>query len=78
MKTLIQVPDLNSEQCKRIIVRNLSRILDLRILDISVENKTISIRYNHPFTLEKVKKELMRIKHTLHALTDYKESEVSF
>ena len=61
MTTLIKIEQLNSEEGKNIITRNLSRILDLRILEIDIINKTISLVYNNPFVLDKVKKELGRV-----------------
>ncbi|MBC8768594.1 hypothetical protein H4O18_11375 [Arenibacter sp. BSSL-BM3] len=61
MTTLIKVEQLISEENKSIITRNLSRILDLRILDIDIINKTISLVYNNPFVLDKAKKELGRV-----------------
>ncbi|MCK0146596.1 hypothetical protein MWU78_13150 [Arenibacter sp. F26102] len=61
MTTLIKVEQLISEENKTVITRNLSRILELRILDIDIINKTISLVYNNPFVLDKVKKELGRV-----------------
>lgn len=61
MTTLIKIEQLNSEEGKNIITRNLSRILDLRILEIDIINKTISIVYNNPFVLDKAKTELGRV-----------------
>ncbi|RAJ09038.1 hypothetical protein [Arenibacter echinorum] len=65
MTTLLKVEQLISEESKNIISRNLSRILDLRILDIDVINKTISLVYNNPFVLDKAKKELGRVGYSL-------------
>lgn len=65
MTTLIKIEQLNSEEGKNIITRNLSRILDLRILDIDIINKTISIVYNNPFVLDKAKTELGRVGYSL-------------
>jgi|TARA_R110000782_G_scaffold259725_2_gene350440 hypothetical protein len=65
MTTLLKVEQLISEDSKNIISRNLSRILDLKILDIDVINKTISLVYNNPFVLDKAKKELSRVGYSL-------------
>ncbi|MCM4153474.1 hypothetical protein DHD05_17915 [Arenibacter sp. N53] len=65
MTTLIKVEQFISEENKSIITRNLSRILDLRILDIDIINKTISLVYNNPFVLDKAKKELGRVGYSL-------------
>ncbi|MEG3659274.1 hypothetical protein V5097_17820 [Arenibacter palladensis] len=65
MTTLLKVEQLISEESKNIIFRNLSRILDLRILDIDVFNKTIALVYNNPYVLDKAKKELERVGYSL-------------
>ncbi|MDO6602386.1 hypothetical protein SAMN03080594_103225 [Arenibacter palladensis] len=65
MTTLLKVEQLISEESKNIISRNLSRILDLRILDIDVINKTIALVYNNPYVLDKAKKELGRVGYSL-------------
>lgn len=70
MITSIKLKQLNTEEGKNIIVRNLSRICDLRILDIDIINKTISLVYNSPFTLDSAKKELRRIGYSLTSKKD--------
>ena len=61
MKAIAQIEKLHSDMCKKTIRRNLSRIMDIRILDIDLENKTLSFVYNGIATIEKVKRELWRI-----------------
>jgi len=61
MRATAQLQDLSSESCKHVIVRNLSRILDIRILDIDVESRTVSFVYDSVLALEKAKRELWRI-----------------
>ncbi|WP_273568529.1 hypothetical protein [Maribacter halichondriae] len=61
MRATAQLQDLSSDSCKHVIVRNLSRILDIRILDIDVENRTVSFVYDSVLALEKAKRELWRI-----------------
>ena len=61
MKAIAKIDDLKSQEGKHIIVRNLSRILDLRILDIDVESKTVSLVYDSILAFEKAKNELRRI-----------------
>ena len=61
MRATGEIQGLFSNECKHVIVRNLSRILDIRIADISLEGKTISIIYETLAALEKVKMELRRI-----------------
>ena len=68
MKAIAQIEKLNSDQCKHIIVRNLSRIMDIRILDIDLENKTLSFVYESIAAFDKVKRELWRIGYPLNQL----------
>ncbi len=68
MKAIAQIEKLNSDRCKHIIVRNLSRIMDIRILDIDLENKTLSFVYESIAAFDKVKRELWRIGYPLNQL----------
>lgn len=61
MKALAILKNLDSETCKPIIVRNLNRILDIRILDIDVNNGMLHFLYNGQSAFESVKQELQRI-----------------
>lgn len=61
MRATAQLQGFSSESCKYIIVRNVSRILDVRILDIDVERRTVSFVYDSVVALEKAKRELWRI-----------------
>lgn len=61
MKATAQVQKLKSENCKSTIIRNLSRIMDIRIVDIDVERKTLSLVYDTILAFEKAKRELIRI-----------------
>lgn len=61
MKATAQLNDLKSSESKHIIVRNLSRILDIRILDIDVESRTVLLVYDSVLAFEKAKNELGRI-----------------
>lgn len=51
----------NSDLRKNLITRNLSRVLDIRILDIDLENRILHLRYNNQKALDQVKNELLRI-----------------
>ena len=68
MKAIAQIEKLNSDICKKIIRRNLSRIMDIRILDIDLEKKTLSFVYESITAIEKVKRELWRIGYPLDQL----------
>lgn len=61
MKALAILKNLDSESCKPVIVRNLNRILDIRIIDIDVNNGMLHFLYNGQSAFESVKKELQRI-----------------
>ena len=69
MKAIAQIEKLNSDICKKIIRRNLSRIMDIRILDIDLEKKTLSFVYESITAIEKVKRELWRIGYPINELT---------
>jgi copper chaperone CopZ len=56
MKATAQVQKLKSENCKHTIIRNLSRIMDIRIVDIDVERKTRSLVYDTVLAFEKAKR----------------------
>lgn len=53
--------DLNSNSCKGRICRNLSRIMDIKVVDVNVKERMISLIYENPKVLPKVKDELRRI-----------------
>ena len=70
MKAHATLKNLDSESCKHIIVRNLNRILDIRIIDIDVENGILHFLYNGRKALEQVKKELGRIGYPVQQCDD--------
>lgn len=61
MKAVVTVRNLKCKEGKRKIQRNLSRILDIRIVDIDVDKGTLFFIYANPIAFQKVKKELFRI-----------------
>ena len=61
MKALATLKNVDSDSCKSVIVRNLSRILDIRIIDIDVQNGIIQFLYNSANSLRHVKNELARL-----------------
>ena len=70
MKAIAQIEKLNSEKSRHTIVRNLSRIMDIRVLDIDLENKTLSFLYDSVTAIDKVKQELGRIGYPLNRLVN--------
>lgn len=61
MKVVAKIKNLQSDNERHIIIRNLSRILDIKVLEIDVENGRLLFLYASPFALQKVKQELSRI-----------------
>jgi|TARA_R100001369_G_C3326719_1_gene169951 hypothetical protein len=61
MRALAQLKNLKTDTCKHTIVRNLSRIMDIRILDIDIETRTLSFLYPNNTAFEKTKRELYHI-----------------
>ena len=70
MKAIAQIEKLNSEKSRHTFVRNLSRIMDIRVLDIDLENKTLSFLYDSVTAIDKVKQELGRIGYPLNRLVN--------
>lgn len=68
MKATAKIEDLKSIESQNTIIRNLSRILDIRIVDIDIIRGMVSFLYDSPGCFEKVKQELRRIG---HPITDY-------
>ena len=61
MKAHVILKNFDSEPGKHVIVRNLNRILDIRIIDFDIENGTLHFLCNGPLAFEQVKSELSRI-----------------
>ncbi|MEX0289191.1 MAG: hypothetical protein AB3N14_08755 [Flavobacteriaceae bacterium] len=78
MKALATLKNLDSDGCKSIIVRNLSRILDIRIIDIDVKNGLIHFLYNSANTLKAVKNELARLGYPVQKCTSEEPNNVTY
>ena len=61
MRTFATLKNFVSPESKDVIVRNLNRILDIVILDIDVENSTITFLYANKAALNRAKRELQCI-----------------
>lgn len=61
MNAIATIDNLNSSDSQSCIVRNLSRILDLRILDIDIKNKTIHLIFDSVTAFELARRELLSI-----------------
>lgn len=65
MKAIAKIDTLETVDSKFQVMRNLSRILDLRILDIDLEGRTIHLIYDSIGAFEKAKRELWSIGHPI-------------
>ena len=61
MEAMIQIERKGAPRNKHIITRNLSRIMDIRILDVDLKSGKILLLYNDPKALDMAYRELMRI-----------------
>lgn len=69
MKAVANLQNLKCDADKKIILRNLSRIMDLRIIHIDIENHKLHFLYVRPITFQKAKKELLRIGFPIQSCT---------
>lgn len=67
MKAMATLGNLKSESDRCIIVRNLSKIMDIRIVDIDIENRMLIFLYENPLTFGKVERELLRIGYPINS-----------
>ena len=61
MIAVVNIKNLQSEDSKKVILRNLGRILDIRVVDIDIENGIFKFLYSNPIGFQKVEQELSRI-----------------
>jgi len=61
MKARVSIPQLRSENSAHTVIRNLSRILDIKIVDLDIENGYLTFIYETKLAFNKVKIELGRI-----------------
>lgn len=58
MRAFATLKNFSSSESKDVVVRNLNRILDIVILDIDIENSTITFLHASKSVLERAKREL--------------------
>lgn len=58
MRTIAKLKNFTSSEEKSVITRNLNRILDIVILDMDIENSTITFLHVSKTALDRVKREL--------------------
>lgn len=61
MRAVAELKNFRSDEGKRTIIRNLHRILDIRVLDIDVEKGRLIFLYASPTALRQVRQELSRL-----------------
>lgn len=61
MKAIAKIGNLISNNDKLMILRNLRRIMDIRVIDLEVDTGRLIFHYYSPIALEQVKQELWRI-----------------
>ncbi len=61
MRARVRLDNLTSEHGKLTILRNLSRIMHIRVVDIDIQSKVMCFLYQNNGAYDEVKKELHRI-----------------
>lgn len=61
MKAIAKIGNLISNNDKLMILRNLGRIMDIRVINLEVDTGKLIFLYYSPIALEQVKQELWRI-----------------
>lgn len=61
MRARVRLSNLSSERGKLTIIRNLSRIMDIRVIDIDMKDQALYFLFQNNKTYEAVKRELKRI-----------------
>lgn len=69
MKAFAILKNLDSDSCKPIIVRNLNRIMDIRIIAIDSNKSMLHFLYNGQSAFDSVKNELRRIGYPIQQCT---------
>jgi len=61
MKSIFYIFRLKSEVGKQVLVRNIRRFLDIRIMDIPMRQRTITFAHDGVSAFEKAERKLIRI-----------------
>lgn len=65
--------NVSSDECRHTIARNLARIMDMRIVDLDIENHLLTFLYSSPLALRKIVQELRRIGYPIQRLDELTE-----
>ena len=74
MKATVKLDNLNSEVGKFKILRNLCRILDIRVIRVDVRKNVLSFAYQNQQSFEQVKNELKRLGYPIIKILKIKEN----
>ncbi len=69
MRAQATLKNVTNEQCKQVIIRNLARILDMRVVDFNEEASLLTFLCADRKALAKVKKELQRLGYPVQQLS---------
>lgn len=61
MKAQATLKNMSSTDCSRIILRNLARIMELRVINLDTDTHLLTFLYSDPRVIQKVRQELRRI-----------------
>ena len=75
MKATVKLDNLNSELGKYKILRNLCRILDIRVIGIDVRKNVLSFAYQNQQSFEQVKNELRRLGYPINKILKVRENK---
>ncbi|WP_339627906.1 hypothetical protein [uncultured Maribacter sp.] len=64
---MAQIKNLIGNEEKNTVLRNLSRIMDIKIIDIDIDNGVLIFLYPSPLVFQKVRQELLRIGHPMQS-----------
>lgn len=78
MKAKLELDNLNSESGKFKILRNLCRILDIRIINIDVRKNILSFAYQNQSAFDQVKDELRRLGYPVKKILKIQGSRSKF
>ena len=74
MKAEVKLEHLNTERGKYKILRNLCKILNIRIISVDVPNRILSFVFQNQVAFEQVKKELKRLGYPINEILQIRDN----
>ncbi len=68
--------NITSDRCKEVILRNLSRIMDMRVINFDMDAKLLTFLYTDSTVLRKIQQELRRIGFPIQHLTGQRHTNL--